>query len=55
MIPAPVYDPKRDGNVFSWVLKAAQVFRERRRIEVNATKEAAAELERMGKPTLEDT
>jgi hypothetical protein len=49
-----VYDPKRDGNVFSWVLKAAQVFRERRRIEVNATKEAAAELERLGNPEMEN-
>ncbi len=54
MIRAPVYDPKKDGNVFSWVLKAAQVFRERRRIEVNATKEAAAELERMDQPKVEN-
>jgi len=54
VIPAPVYDPKRDGNVFSWVLKAAQVFRERRRTEVNATKEAAAELKRMDQPKVEN-
>lgn len=54
MIRAPVYDPKKDGNVFSWVLRAAQVYRERKRTERDAAKEAAAELERLGAPILED-
>ena len=54
MIRAPVYDPKKDGNVFFWVLKAAQVFRERRRIEVNATKEASAELKRLDPTKVEN-
>jgi hypothetical protein len=54
VIKAPVYDPKKDGNVFFWVLKAAQVFRERRRIEVNATKEATTELKRLGNPEVEN-
>jgi hypothetical protein len=44
-----VYDPKKDGNVFSWVLKAAEVYRMRKRIEHNAAKEATAELERLDK------
>ena len=47
MIRAPVYDPKKDGNVFSWVLRAAQMFRELKRIEANAAKEATAKFERM--------
>jgi hypothetical protein len=50
VIRAPVYDPKKDGNVFSWVLNAAQVFRKRREIEANAAKEATAELKRLGNP-----
>jgi len=49
-----MYDPKKDGNVFSWVLRAAEIYRERRRIEVNATKEATAELKRLGSPELEN-
>lgn len=54
MIRAPVYDPKKDGNVFSWVLRAAEVYRERKRTERNAAKEAAAELERMDSPKVEN-
>ena len=54
MIRAPVYDPKKDGNVFSWVLRAAEIYRERRRIEVNATKEASAELKRLDQSKVEN-
>jgi hypothetical protein len=54
VIRAPVYDPKKDGNVFSWVLRAAQMVRELRRIEVNATKEASAELKRLDQPKVEN-
>ena len=54
MIRAPMYDPKKDGNVFSWVLRAAQMFRELRRIEANAAKEATAELKRLGNPEMEN-
>lgn len=54
MIRAPVYDPRRDGNVFSWVLKAAEVYRERKRTERNAAKEAAAELERLDSTKVEN-
>ena len=48
MIRKPVYDPKKDGNVFDWVLVASEAYRQMRRIEEDATKEAAAELERLG-------
>lgn len=31
MLPGqlPTYDPKKDGNPFEWIVKAAQVVRER--------------------------
>jgi hypothetical protein len=54
VIRAPVYDPKKDGNVFSWVLKAAEVYRMRKRTERDAAKEATAELERMDSPKVEN-
>jgi len=54
VIRAPVYDPKRDGNVFSWVLKAAEVYRMRKRTERDAAKEATTELKRMGPAEVED-
>ena len=54
MIRKPVYDPEEDGNVFSWILGAAETYREMRRIETNAAKEAAAELERMDRPEVEN-
>ena len=54
MIPKPVYDPKTDGNVFSWVLRATQAYRELKRIESDAAKEAAAKSERMDSPKVED-
>jgi len=49
-----VYDAETDGNVFDWLLTASQWYREHRRIETDAAKEAAAELERLGSPALED-
>ena len=42
MIRKPVYDPKQDGNVFEWILGASEAYREMRRIETDAAKEAAA-------------
>ena len=54
MIRKPVYNPKEDGNVFEWILGAAETYREMRRIETNATKEAAAVLERLDRPEVEN-
>ena len=54
MIRKPVYDPKQDGNVFEWVLTASETYREMRRIETNAIKEAATVLERLDKAEVED-
>ena len=54
MISFPVYDRSRDGNVFEWILIASATHRELRRIETNAAKEAAAELERMDSPKVEN-
>ncbi len=54
MIKAPVYDPKRDGNVFQWLLIAAQVYRQRKQVESNAAKEATTELKRLGNPEVEN-
>ena len=54
MIRKPVYDPKEDGNVFEWILGAAESYREMRRIETNAAKEAAAVLERLDQAEMEN-
>ena len=54
MIRKPVYDPKQDGNVFEWILGASEAYREMRRIETNAAKEAAAVLERLDQPEVEN-
>ena len=54
MIRKPVYDPKKHGNVFDWILVASEAYREMRKVETNAAKEAAAELERMDRPKVED-
>jgi hypothetical protein len=54
VIPVPAYDPKKDGNVFSWVLRAAQVRRELKRIEANVAKETAAESERLDPAKVEN-
>jgi hypothetical protein len=47
VIPKPTYNPFMDGNVFKWVLNAAQTYRELKRVENNATKEASTELKRL--------
>jgi hypothetical protein len=47
VIRKPVYDPKKHGNVFDWILVATDTYREMRKVETNAAKEVAAELERM--------
>jgi hypothetical protein len=54
VIRKPVYDPKQDGNVFDWILVAAEAHRERRRVETNVAKEAAKELERMDRSEVEN-
>jgi len=54
VIRKPVYDPITHGNVFDWILVAAETYREMRRIETNAAKEVTAELERLGKPEVEN-
>ena len=47
MIPKPVYDPFKDGNVFYWVLSAAESYRELKRAENRAVKEAATKSKRL--------
>jgi len=54
VIRKPVYDPKQDGNVFDWILVASEAYREMRRIETNAAKEAAAVLERLDQAEMEN-
>lgn len=54
MIRKPVYDPGKHGNVFDWILVATEAYRDMRRIETNAAKEATAELERLGKPEMDN-
>jgi hypothetical protein len=41
------YNSKVDGNVFKWILNAAQFVREIRQEETNAIKEAAAKSKRL--------
>lgn len=47
MISKPIYDPRKDGNVFYWVLSAAQSFRESKRVENDAIKEASTKFKRL--------
>jgi hypothetical protein len=54
VIRKPVYDARKDGNVFDWFLRATETYREMRKVEINAAKEAAAELERMDRPEVEN-
>ena len=54
MIRKPVYDPKKDGNVFKWILVASEAYRQMRRIEEDATKEAAAVLKRLDETEVEN-
>jgi hypothetical protein len=41
------YNPRVDGNVFKWILDAAQFVREAKQEEINAIKEAAAKPKRL--------
>jgi len=52
VISKPVYDPRKDGNVFVWLLSASQAYRELRRIEDDATKEAATKLKKLDRPEM---
>ena len=45
-----VYNPKVDGNVFKWILGAAQFVREVRQEETNAIKETAAIIKKLDRP-----
>ena len=54
MIRKPVYDPGKHGNVFDWILVATEAYRDMRKVETNAAKEAAAELERMDRSEVEN-
>jgi hypothetical protein len=40
-----IYDPKKDGNVFDWILGAAETYRHIRKEHANALKKAAAKPE----------
>jgi hypothetical protein len=48
------YKPQQDGNVFDWILFNAETLRQLRRMETNALKEAAAELERLDQAKVEN-
>ena len=54
MISSPKYDPYKNGNVFRWILLAAESYREMRKIENNAAKEATAVIKRLDYPKVED-
>ena len=54
MIRKPAYDSKKHGNVVDWIVVAAESYREMRKVETNAAKEVAAELERMDRPEVEN-
>jgi hypothetical protein len=45
-----IYNPRVDGNVFNWILDAAQFVREVRQEEINAIKEAAAKSKKLDRP-----
>ena len=54
MISRPRYDPHKDGNVFKWILQASESYREMRKIENSAAKEATAVIRRLDKAKVED-
>ena len=54
MIRRPTYNPFMDGNVFKWILRASQTYREMRRVEDNAAKEATAIIKRLDEPKVEN-
>jgi hypothetical protein len=47
VIRKPSYDPFTDGNVFKWVLSAAETYRELKRVENDAVKKASTEFKRL--------
>jgi hypothetical protein len=47
VIQKPVYDSFKDGNVFKWVLVATQTYRELKRVDDDAVKEATAKPKRL--------
>jgi hypothetical protein len=47
VIPKPVYDPFKDGNVFLWLLKASESHRIARKEEDRAVKEASTKPKRL--------
>lgn len=54
VIKMPTYDPKKDGNVFEWVLYSAQMVRELRRIERDVIKKTAEEPQKLDQTKVED-
>ena len=42
-----IYDPKKDGNVFDWILGAAETYRHIRKEHANALKKAATGSQRL--------
>ena len=48
------YDPKKDGNVFSWILSAAETYRHIRKEHAHALKKAATESQRLDNPKVAD-
>jgi hypothetical protein len=54
VIRRPLYNPHVDGNVFRWILKASQTYRELRRTEDHAAKEATAVIKRLDRPKVEN-
>jgi hypothetical protein len=40
-----IYDPRKDGNVFDWILGAAETYRHIKKEHANALKKAAAKPE----------
>jgi hypothetical protein len=50
VIRKPTYDPFKDENVFYWILSAAESYRELKRAENHAIKEAAAKSKKLDRP-----
>lgn len=54
VIKKPVYDAQTDGNVFEWILGAAQTVRELRRVERDAIEKTAAESKKLDSAKVEN-
>jgi hypothetical protein len=46
------YNPKRDGNVFQWILEASEVYRQIKKDQIDAVKEASAKSKRLDYPEM---